>query len=227
MLGVLLEPMKKEDIGRKNWKVFKSEMISIILITIICLSPAQAEFSELVQKKDLEEILLTLNKVTTEFNNYKSNQAERMSVLERKVLELDNLKKDVVYLKALNHEMSKHTTNQKTDYQSAHSTELKENISMVSMTENFHNKPEVINQASEEPNLEDRVEKLETFFKVGTLRSCEEYAEFGIRTSGVYPIDPDGILVGQPPFSAYCRFDENTGQVVTEVMHNIPECREL
>ena len=176
-------------------------MILIILITIICLSPAQAEFSEMVRKKDLEEILLTFNKVTTEFKN----QAEKMTDL---VLELDNLKHDVVYLKALNHEMSKHN---KTDYHSAHSTELNEN------------NPEVINQAPEGPNLEDRVQKLETFFKVETLRSCEEYAEFGIRTSGVYPIDPDGILIGQPPFSAYCRFDENTGQVVTEIMHNVSE----
>ena len=110
-------------------------MILIILITIICLSPAKAEFSEMVQKKDLEEILLTLNKVTTEFKN----QAEKMTDL---VLELDNLKHDVVYLKALNHEMSKHN---KTDYHSAHSTELNEN------------NPEVINQAPEGPNLEDRV----------------------------------------------------------------------
>jgi hypothetical protein len=39
----------------------------------------------------------------------------------------------------------------------------------------------------------------------------------------MFPIDPDGILMGHPPFSAYCRFDNNTGQVVTEVMHTYSE----
>ena len=54
--------------------------------------------------------------------------------------------------------------------------------------------------------------------KVGILRLCEEYSAFGIRASGMYLIDPDGILVGQPLFNVFCRFDENTGQVFTEVM---------
>ena len=75
----------------------------------------------------------------------------------------------------------------------------------------------------EDPSLEERVEKVEQLTKVGTLRSCEEYSAFGIRASGMYPIDPDGILVGQPPFNVFCRFDENTGQVFTEVMHSYSE----
>ena len=36
-------------------------------------------------------------------------------------------------------------------------------------------------------------------------------------------IDPDGILIGQPPFNAYCRFDSETGQVQTEIIHNYSE----
>ena len=78
-------------------------------------------------------------------------------------------------------------------------------------------------QMADEPNFDDVVEKLKQLSKIGTLRSCEEYAAFGIRTSGMFPIDPDGILVGRPPFNAYCRFDDNTGQVVTEVMHTYSE----
>ena len=78
-------------------------------------------------------------------------------------------------------------------------------------------------QIADEPNLDDILEKLKQLSRIGTLRSCEEYAAFGIRTSGMFPIDPDGILVGQPPFAAYCRFDDNTGQVVTEVMHMYSE----
>ena len=78
-------------------------------------------------------------------------------------------------------------------------------------------------QIADEPNFDDVVEKLKQLSKIGTLRSCEEYAAFGIRTSGMFPIDPDGILVGRPPFNAYCRFDDNTGQVVTEVMHTYSE----
>ena len=74
-----------------------------------------------------------------------------------------------------------------------------------------------------DPNLEGRVDKLEQLSKVRTLRSCEEYASFGIKTSGMYPIDPDGISIGQPPFEVYCRFDEKTGQVFTEVIHNYSE----
>ena len=72
-------------------------------------------------------------------------------------------------------------------------------------------------------NLEGRVDKLEQLSKIRTLRSCEEYASFGIKTSGMYPIDPDGISIGQPPFEVYCRFDDKTGKVFTEVIHNYSE----
>jgi len=65
-------------------------------------------------------------------------------------------------------------------------------------------------------DLEDRVTKLEDLAKIGTLRSCYEYSQYGLRTSGLYMIDPDGALIGQEPFQVYCNF--TTG--ATEVMHN-------
>ena len=48
--------------------------------------------------------------------------------------------------------------------------------------------------------LEERVRKLEDLAKIGTLRSCAEYAKFGLRNSGPYLVDPDGSLIGQAPF---------------------------
>jgi len=68
-------------------------------------------------------------------------------------------------------------------------------------------------------DIEERVEKLEELSRVGTLRTCNEYSAYGIKTSGKYTIDPDGPLVGEPPFSAYCQFDQN-GQVRTEIFHD-------
>ena len=55
--------------------------------------------------------------------------------------------------------------------------------------------------------LEDRVAKLEELAKVGTLRTCAEYAQYGLKTSGLYMVDPDGPLLGQPPFQVFCDFD--------------------
>ena len=52
----------------------------------------------------------------------------------------------------------------------------------------------------EDPELEDRVAKLEDLAKIGTLRSCYEYSQYGLKTSGPYMIDPDGGLIGQEPF---------------------------
>ena len=46
----------------------------------------------------------------------------------------------------------------------------------------------------EDPELEDRVAKLEDLAKIGTLRSCHEYSQYGPKTSGPYLIDPDGGL---------------------------------
>ena len=70
-----------------------------------------------------------------------------------------------------------------------------------------------------ETDVEERVEKLEELSKVGTLRTCNEYAAFGIKSSGEYTIDPDGLLVGLPPFKVYCTFD-GVGGAVTELFHD-------
>ena len=55
-------------------------------------------------------------------------------------------------------------------------------------------------------DLETRVDKLEELAKIGTLRTCAEYAQYGLKTSGLYMIDPDGPLLGQPPFQVFCDF---------------------
>ena len=61
--------------------------------------------------------------------------------------------------------------------------------------------------------LEDRVEKLEELAKVGTLRTCAEYAQYGLKTSGLYMVDPDGPLLGHPPFQVFCNFDSGTTRI--------------
>ena len=55
-------------------------------------------------------------------------------------------------------------------------------------------------------DLEERVAKLEELIRIGTLRSCAEYSQYGIKTDGFYMIDPDGPLLGHPPFQVFCNF---------------------
>ena len=55
-------------------------------------------------------------------------------------------------------------------------------------------------------NLVTRVSKLEDIIKIGTLRSCTEYSEYGLKTDGFYNIDPDGPLHGEVPIRVYCNF---------------------
>ena len=79
--------------------------------------------------------------------------------------------------------------------------------------------------------LEDKVEKLEELSRLGTLRSCAEYAQYGIRTNGLYFVDPDGPLQDQPPFQVFCNFDagEIEGQgasIFNEKMHHSFTCRQ-
>ena len=52
-------------------------------------------------------------------------------------------------------------------------------------------------------DLEARVAKLEELSKVNVLRSCAEYSQFGFSASGLYMVDPDGLLLGKPPFQVY------------------------
>ena len=78
--------------------------------------------------------------------------------------------------------------------------------------QNLLSKVEILTTSNEELRsrqdiLEDRVSKLEELAKVGTLRTCAEYAQYGLKTSGLYMVDPDGPLLGQPPFQVFCNFD--------------------
>ena len=78
--------------------------------------------------------------------------------------------------------------------------------------QNLLSKVEILTTSNEELRsrqdiLEDRVAKLEELAKVGTLRTCAEYAQYGLKTSGLYMVDPDGPLLGQPPFQVFCDFD--------------------
>jgi len=79
--------------------------------------------------------------------------------------------------------------------------------------------PQLLQRVSKlEQDLEERVTKLENLAKVGTLRSCAEYADFGLKTSGLYLIDPDGPLISQQPFQVLCNF--NLAGTSTEVLHD-------
>ena len=60
-------------------------------------------------------------------------------------------------------------------------------------------------------DIEERVSKLEQLARIGTLRSCSEYAKYGLDSSGPYIIDPDGPLLGQEPFQVYCNFTSGLG----------------
>jgi len=71
--------------------------------------------------------------------------------------------------------------------------------------------------------IEDRVTKLEEISKIGTLRTCAEYGQYGLKSSGLYVVDPDGGLIGQEPFQVYCNF--STG--ATELMHNTEKMFEV
>ena len=61
-------------------------------------------------------------------------------------------------------------------------------------------KEDLKDRAAKLEDLEDRVAKLEELAKIGTLRSCYEYSQYGLKTNGHYMIDPDGGLIGQEPF---------------------------
>ena len=51
-------------------------------------------------------------------------------------------------------------------------------------------------------DLESGVEKLEELAKIGSLMICAEIQV----TRGLYMIDPDGPLLGHPPFQVFCNF---------------------
>jgi len=71
--------------------------------------------------------------------------------------------------------------------------------------------------------IEERVSKLEQLAKTGTLRTCSEYAKYGLALDDVYTIDPDGPLMGHEPFKVFCNFTEGS----TSVYHNTEEKTEV
>ena len=148
------------------------------------------------------------------------NPDDRITRLEKELsfvkTDLDILKSQVIYLKSMNQELLKHV---RKDIDVDNSKMFVPQKTPKPQTEPKNK----VKKIMEDPSLEERVEKVEQLTKVGTLRSCEEYAAFGIRASGLYPIDPDGILVGHAPFDVFCRFNDNTGQVSTEVIHSYSE----
>ena len=63
--------------------------------------------------------------------------------------------------------------------------------------------------------IEERIEKLEELSKIKTLRSCHEYAMYGITASGTYQIDPDGELLGEKSLPV---FDEHLAEEAEEMV---------
>merc|ERR1719342_1643682 len=73
--------------------------------------------------------------------------------------------------------------------------------------------------AKMEDEIEDRVTKLEQLARIGTLRSCAEYASYGLALDDDYIIDPDGPLMGYEPFKVFCNFTAGS----TEIYHDTEE----
>merc|ERR1712235_188839 len=79
-----------------------------------------------------------------------------------------------------------------------------------------------------EDDIEDRVSKLEELAKIGTLRTCSEYAKFGLDADGQYLIDPDGPLMGHEPFKVFCNFTAGTTEIYhnTEILTEVDHCHD-
>ena len=87
-------------------------------------------------------------------------------------------------------------------------------------------------------DLEARVAKLEELIKIGTLRSCAEYSQYGLKNDDYYLIDPDGPLLGQPPFRVFCNFTAGLLRTIsiliffsflgsTEILHDMENITEV
>ena len=70
--------------------------------------------------------------------------------------------------------------------------------------------------AKVEEDMKDHAAKLEKLIRIGTLRSCAEYANSGLESSGSYFIDPDGPQVGKEPFQVYCNFSSGMKLMIDE-----------
>ena len=78
---------------------------------------------------------------------------------------------------------------------------VEENSDLKSQIEQLAEAREKLDKTVEEKDeLEERVAKLEELSKVNVLRSCAEYQQYGFSRSGFYLVDPDGSLIGNPPF---------------------------
>merc|ERR1712126_453467 len=77
-------------------------------------------------------------------------------------------------------------------------------------------------------DLEARVAKLEELIRIGTLRSCAEYSKYGLKTNGFYLIDPDGPLLGQPPFEVFCNFTSGSTEILhdSEMLTEVEHCHD-
>lgn len=60
------------------------------------------------------------------------------------------------------------------------------------------------------------MDNLEELIKLNSVRTCFEYAQRGIATSGTYTIDPDGPMIGDAAIEVYCNFQDGT----SELLHN-------
>ncbi len=78
---------------------------------------------------------------------------------------------------------------------------------------------QTINEAGD--TIEERVERLEELSKLKVLRSCHELFQHGIKTSGLYDIDPDGENIGRPPIQVYCNY--TSGATLTVLSHDSEE----
>jgi hypothetical protein len=146
----------------------------------------------LVRMKELKMKLLLLVAILTTSNATPSLEslADELNIMKAQVQELLFLKEQVHQLVAVNLELQRQV------------------------------KGEHLESSSTSNDVEERLEKLEELSRVGTLRTCDEYSSFGLKTSRKYLIDPDGLLVGEPPFTVFCNFDVDGGQAGTEVFHN-------
>jgi len=62
--------------------------------------------------------------------------------------------------------------------------------------------------------IEERIETLEEKSKLNIRRSCYEYSTYGLTTSGIYQIDPDGELIGSEPINVYCNLTDGSTQLL-------------
>jgi hypothetical protein len=71
----------------------------------------------------------------------------------------------------------------------------------------------------DDPSIEERLQYVEQISRTKILRTCHEMFLHGIEKNGLYLIDPDGELIGQPPIEVYCDFELGT----TEMIHDSEE----